>query len=98
VEVGGATTVTDWVVLVDAHKPLVGVTVKPTLYVPGVFHTVEAVPVPVAEVGVPDWKVHAPVPVEPPVYVKLAVCPEQIIEGTLKLALAEPPILTSNVS
>jgi len=46
---------------------LVGETVKPTLYVPGVFHSVETIPVPVAEVGVPDWKVHAAVPIEPPV-------------------------------
>ena len=53
--------------LADAHKPLVGVTVKPTLYVPGVFHTVETVPVPDEVEGVPDWNVHAPVLTEPPV-------------------------------
>jgi hypothetical protein len=46
---------------------LVGTTVKPTVYVPGVFHTVETVPVPVAEEGVPDANVQAPVPIDPPV-------------------------------
>ena len=66
-EVGGATTVTDCVELADAHRPLVGETVKPTLYVPGVFHTVETVPVPVVVEGVPDANVQAPVPTEPPV-------------------------------
>jgi hypothetical protein len=37
------------------------------LYVPGEFHVVETVPVPVAVEGVPEEKVHAPVPVDPPV-------------------------------
>ena len=66
-EVGGATTVTDCVELAAAHNPLVGVIVKPTLYVPGVFHTVDTVPVPFAEEGVPEENVQAPVPKEPPV-------------------------------
>jgi hypothetical protein len=98
VDVGGATTVTACVTVPGEHKPEVGVTVKVTLYVPGVFQVVDAVVVPVPVDGVPEANVQAPVPVTPPVYVSVAGCPAQTTVGILKAALAAPPIDTSNVS
>jgi hypothetical protein len=67
VDVGGATTVTACVDVPGKHDPLEGVTVNPTLYVPGLAHVVLTVPVPEADAGLPEANVHAPVPAAPPV-------------------------------